>query len=116
MCGDIFDPGHNYKVLDHDHLTGLYRGAAHRSCNLHHHLQRTKIPVIFHNLKGYDSHMIIKEIGQYMKEQNVNGKISCIANNSEKFMSIDWLNVRFIDSFQFMSEALGKLGKNLSYE
>lgn len=42
--------------------------------------------------------MIIKQIGEFMKEKEIKGKIDCIANNSEKFMCIGWNNVRFIDS------------------
>ena len=39
------------KVIDHDHWTGKYRGAAHSGCNIA--LRKTrKIPVIFHNLTG----------------------------------------------------------------
>ena len=47
------------KVRDHCHFTGQYRGAAHNSCNL----QCRKpmiLPVIFHNLQGYDAHLFIK--------------------------------------------------------
>jgi hypothetical protein len=46
-------------VRDHDHVSGLYRGPAHNSCNLKHR-QTKKIKVVFHNLKGYDSHLIVK--------------------------------------------------------
>ena len=49
------------KVADHCHLTGSFRGAAHQSCNLNYRLKKSqfKLPVFFHNLKGYDAHMII---------------------------------------------------------
>ena len=47
------------KVRDHCHWTGKFRGAAHSSCNLR-LIEQTFIPVIFHNLKGYDSHLFIK--------------------------------------------------------
>jgi hypothetical protein len=46
------------KVKDHCHVTGLYGGAAHNKCNLNHKLT-WKIPVVFHNLRGYDSHLIM---------------------------------------------------------
>ena len=45
------------KVADHCHYTGKFRGTAHNSCNLL--CRKPKfIPVIFHNLSGYDSHLI----------------------------------------------------------
>ena len=69
----------NHPVRDHCHITGKYRGSAHNNCNLQLRLdpEKLKIPVIFHNLKGYDSHFIIKKL-----EKNTN--ISVIANNFEK--------------------------------
>ena len=48
------------KVRDHCHFTGQYRGAAHNSCNL----QRRKpmiLPIVFHNLQGYDAHLFQKD-------------------------------------------------------
>ena len=49
------------KVRDHCHITGKYRGSAHQECNLKLRVkpEEIKIPVIFHNLRGYDSHFII---------------------------------------------------------
>ena len=54
----------NYPVRDHCHITGKYRGSAHKYCNLKLRIdpEKLKIPVIFHNLQGYDSHFIIKKI------------------------------------------------------
>ena len=47
----------------HCHVTGKCRGSAHWSCNISLKLTR-KVPVIFHDLKGYGSHLIIREIGK----------------------------------------------------
>ncbi|CAH3149424.1 unnamed protein product [Porites lobata] len=51
------------KVRDHYHFTGKYRGAAHNSCNLKCRKPRI-LPVIFHNLQGYDAHLFIKQLAQ----------------------------------------------------
>ena len=40
------------KVRDHDHLTGKYRGAAHKNCNLQAKQQKSNfVPVLFHNFQ-----------------------------------------------------------------
>ena len=67
-----------------------------------------KIPVIFHNLKGYDGHLIMQEIGKFDQ------KIRVIPKNMETYMSfMIGQNLRFIDSFSFMNESLEELVKNL---
>ena len=40
------------EVRDHCHVTDKFRGAAHNKCNLK--LIPRKLPIIFHNLQGYD--------------------------------------------------------------
>ena len=47
------------KVTDHCHIAEKYCGSAHRDCNIKVKLNH-KIPVIFHNLKNYDPHLIIQ--------------------------------------------------------
>ena len=72
------------KVRDNCHVTGKFRGAAHRSCNIN--LQLTKkVPVIFHNLRGYDSHLIFCELDKF------DIKISVIKNGLEKYMAYFWV-------------------------
>ena len=67
------------KVRDHWHITGKYRGATNYSCNINLKITE-KVPLIFHNLKGYDSHLIFKELSK------LNAKISVIPNGLEKYM------------------------------
>ena len=52
------------KVRNHCHVTGKFRGAAHESCNLNFQLTK-KVPVIFDNLKSYDSHLIFNELNKF---------------------------------------------------
>ena len=48
-------------VRDHCNITGEYRGAAHQNCNLKYRINSKswKLPIFFHNLRGYDGHLII---------------------------------------------------------
>ena len=68
-----------------------------------------KIPAIFHNLRGYDSHLIIKQISKF------DVKVSVTPNGLEKYMAFTInTNLVFIDSMQFMNSSLDSLVKNLS--
>ena len=58
------------KVRDHCHLTGKFRGAAHKSCNLNFKLTK-KVPVMFHNLRAYGSHLIFNELNKFDVKINV---------------------------------------------
>ena len=112
------------RVRDHCHITGQYRGSAHQDCNLNFKLTE-KIPVIFHNLRGYDSHFIMQNIGEIVKKHTYTNKkgekcqmnINAIPNNMEKYTAFMLGNhLTFIDSFQFMSSSLDKLVSNLPKE
>ena len=106
ICDKFFDVRDD-KVRDHCHITGKYRGAAHWSCNTNLKL-RKKIPVIFHNLKGYDSHSMTKEISKFDVKESI------IPNGLEKYKAFTInRNVVFIDSMQFMNSSLDALVKNL---
>ena len=107
ICDKLFDVGDD-KVRDHCHITRKYRDKAHWSCNINLKLSR-KVPVIFHNLRGYDSHLILKEIGKF------DVKVNVIPNGLEKFMDFTTnRNLVFIDSGKFMNSSLDSLVKNLS--
>ena len=100
------------KVKDHCHshchVSGKYRDAAHWSCNINLKITK-KVLVIFHDLKGYDSHLIFKELSKF------NVKISVIPNGLEKYMVfIINKNLVFVDSMKFMNSSLDKLVKNLN--
>jgi hypothetical protein len=113
------------KVADHDHLTGQFRGAAHSYCNLTYKNPRF-IPILFHYLAGYDTHLFIKQFG----EDNENIKL--IPNTEEKYISFSKIleyetgelnelgylitktvELRFIDSLKFLPSTFDKLSKNL---
>ena len=81
ICMYPFKPG-ELKVRDHCHYTGKYRGAAHEKCNLRYAVPNY-IPIIFHNLSGYDAHLFIRELG----EKFDSGSIDVIAENKEKYIS-----------------------------
>ena len=113
------------RVRDHCHITGKYRGSAHQECNLKIRVnpEEVKIPVIFHNLRGYDSHFIMQEIGAIVKDyeytnnkgQKCQMNINAIPNNMEKYMAFMLGNhLTFLDSFQFMGSSLEKLVKNIT--
>ena len=106
ICEKLID-NDDEKVRDHFHVTRKFRGAAHWSCNKS--LQLTKrVPIIFHNLKGYDSHLIFCELNKF------DVKINVIPNEFEKYMAFFVNeNLVFIDSMQFMSFSLDKLIKKL---
>ena len=109
------------RVRDHCHITGKYRGSAHQDCNINYRLT-DKVPVIFHNLKGYDSHFIMQTIGEIAIKHTYKNKkgeekqmnINVIPNNMEKCMAFMLgKHLVFIDSLQFMSSSLDKLVGNL---
>ena len=95
------------KVRDHCHITDKFRGAAHNQCNLKLRIPK-KLHIIFHNLEGYDGHIIFKELS------NFDVTIDVIPKPIEKYMSIifNW-NITFIISDEFYKGALDTLASNL---
>ena len=58
------------KLRDPYHYTALYRGVAHNDCNLK-YLTLDHIPIVFHNLCGYDAHIFIKGLRKKYKNYNI---------------------------------------------
>ena len=107
ICDKFFGVG-DIKVRGHCHITRKYTGSAHWSCNINLRLSK-KVPVIFHFLRDYDSHLIMREIGKF------DLKVNIIPNGLEKYMAFTInSNLIFIDSMQFMNCSLDALVKNLS--
>ena len=113
------------KVRDHCHFTGKYRGAAHNDCNLKCR-KPLFIPVIFHNLQGYDAHLFIKQLAKS------SGDLTSIPSTEEKYITFSKyitvdqyysknkgkflpkkFEIRFIDSFKFLQTSLANLVSNL---
>ena len=106
ICKKIIDK-EDEKVRDHCRITSKFRGSAYWDCNINFQLTK-KIPVIFHNLKGYDSHLIFSE------QHKFNLKFDVISNGLEKYMALFLgRDLVFIDSMQSMNSSLDKLVKNL---
>ena len=123
ICGEELG---NDRVRDHCHYTGRYRGAAHNSCNLKYRKPES-VPVFFHNLTNYDSHLFIKKLGSSNKKET----IECIPNNEEKYITFTktiitgqytnkkgeeknkTFDIVFKDSFKFMRSSIEALVNNL---
>ena len=111
--------------IHHCHLTGKVFGVAHSSCNLKAR-STSYLPIFFHNLSRYDAHHIIRNLTLLSSE-----KLSTISRTDETYFSFSVCvpvgssytknhknatitnNLRFLDSFQFMSQSLDSLAKTL---
>lgn len=101
ICGIAFKKDEQ-RCRDHSHVTGKYRGALHRSCNLNLKVKKF-LPIVMHNFKSYDSHLIIHGFEKFGND------IKIIPTNSEKYLAIHMDSMRFIDSYQFLAESLEAL-------
>lgn len=96
-------------VKDHCHFTGKFRGAAHNNCNIQLQVPN-KIPIVFHGLKNYDSHLLIRSL---LKFADSPSDVYVIPNTIEKFTSIYTPEFIFLDSNQHLSSSLEMLTQNL---
>ena len=99
-------------VKDHDHFTGRYLGAACNQCNLARRI-KPSLSVVFHNLRGYDMHHILKYALSRFKDWTT----TCIPQTMEKYISLivyfKKMTVRFIDSLMFLKGSLANLSNTL---
>ena len=54
ICDGNYVEG-DFKVRDHCHITGKYRGSPHKDCNVNVKLNH-EILIVFYDLKNYDLH------------------------------------------------------------
>ncbi|KAE9536164.1 hypothetical protein AGLY_007387 [Aphis glycines] len=99
------------KTADHCHLLGKYCQALRHVCNRKLQTQNF-VPIFFHNLSNYDTHLIVIELGHDTQT------IKVIPNIEEKYISFtkyvsSKFSIRFIDTFRFMVTSLSSLAKNL---
>ena len=99
------------KVRDHCHLTAKYRGPAHNKCNLQVKQKDSNfITIGLHNFSNYDCHMFFKTLVDRKKD---NVKFEIIPKTDEKYISIKYGCIKFIDTYRFLSSSLDKLVKTL---
>ena len=114
ICGDSFNP-YEARVIEHCHLSGKYRGPAHNSCNLNLSIYKDtfKVPILFHNGKQYDFHLLVPEMSKYDKNINV------LPKSMDGYLQIQWgKHLTFKDSMLFLkspdnSASLEKLVSDL---
>ena len=75
ICGETYTDK-DVRIRNHCHITRKFRGLAHQECNLKLRIkpESLKIPVVFHNLRGYDSHFMMQQIGKIAKDYTYKDK------------------------------------------
>lgn len=116
ICSRDFSEG-SMVVRDHCHETGAYIGPAHNHCNLERCPKKEgDVPVLFHNLKGYDAHIIMDAFsrhesklkkgvpppGKTLKAQT----IKVIPRTSENYLSFSFGGFIFLDTYNFLVASL----------
>jgi hypothetical protein len=105
-----------YKVKDHCHFTGKYRGSACNECNKVMRVKRV-VPAVAHNFKGYDSHFLVQAF-----DKDDDFKLDVIPTNTEKFLQItstikqdfgESIKLNFMDSMSHLNSSLDSLVKLL---
>ena len=99
------------KVRDHCHLTSKNRGPAHSDCNSKVKQKDSNfITIGLHNFSNYDNHMFFKNLVDRKKD---NVKFKIIPKTDEKYISVRYGCIKFIDTYKFLSSSLDKLVQTL---
>ena len=92
-------------------LTGKYRGPAHTKSNINvTQKQSNFIAFIFHNFSNYDCHMFFKKL---VDKKKYKVDFDIIPKTNEKYISVTYGCIRFIDSYRFLSSGLDSLVKTV---
>ena len=106
----------HYTPTDHCHGTGRYRGPACEECNLK-MKQPKEVVVLAHNMSRFDGHLILQAIAVLQKHERWcneeifnkplhSYEIKVIKDTNEKYKSIEFCHLKFLDSFSFMNSSL----------
>jgi hypothetical protein len=111
----------NHKVRHHNHVTGKFLGATCNNCNLQLKFRKGGrrdgtmdqgekkydyfIPVICHNMRNYDGHLIIS----HLEKKYAASEINVLASSTEKYIAFQIGQLRFLDSLQFLNASLDSL-------
>ena len=120
LCEKEFKPKdvkENPVVKDHCHLTGKFRGIAHNSCNVNTRKAHTSfVPIITHNVSGYDCHLISEKFVNMATAKNIRkNENDIIAKSSEIYISVKIGCLKFLDSYRFLDASLDKLSLTLTF-
>jgi hypothetical protein len=69
--------------------------------------QKGKIPIVIHNFKSYDQHLLIHGV------KNLVRTVKTVPHNTETFRSLIFNEFGFLDSMMYLSASLDELVRNL---
>ncbi|KAF8784960.1 hypothetical protein HNY73_010566 [Argiope bruennichi] len=95
FCREFFDVN-SIRVRHHSHDSNHVIGLAHQLCNLL-HKKTFFIPVVIHNSRNYDTHLLLKNM-----PMNIARDINIIPINMERFTMFTLDHLKFLDSYQFL--------------
>ena len=115
ICNNLLHP--KYKIREHNHFNGKYRGASCLTCNAQEGKISKTIPVFFHNGSGYDFHFLVTEL---LKHEDQYNKVNVLARTSENYISMSYgsyyKKLVFLDSYRFMLKSLDGVARSMNDE